>query len=548
MTLFVRSTRLALAAALAVACAWPGLVGAQKPGAGAPPAGTPAASASVPALVAALKDADPLAREKAAKSLGEMGPAAAAAIEPLIATFTDPDIYLRGAAAVALGRIGAAAVPALTRALADPNGEVRWSAAIALGRVGQAATPATPALVKALADANENVRFASAVGLGGLRASAKEAVPALTEALHDADDTVRAAARQALDQIAPGARAAQRSRDALAASVDRLVPALMSELHVPGVSVALIQDRKVAWSKAYGVKNASTKEPVTAETAFEAASMSKPIFALLAMQFVERGKLDLDRPLVEYGEEPFVPDLPARRLVTARMILTHTAGFPNWRPGGEERDGPLPLLFKPGSRYSYSGEGIFYLQRVVERIAGLPLDRLAVENLFKPLGLTHSDYGWTPAIETHLATGHDDAGTVRMKTRYQHPNAAYSLYTTAEDYARLLVEVLEAERGNSRLVSQKSVREMLRHQLRLESGEPIERPGDAQGLEAFRGLGWSITTTAQGDIAHHGGSNGSGFRCFSQFSPSRGTGIAIFTNGTKGGELWTRLIATMGDM
>ena len=509
---------------------------------------TQAEVSPVPALIAALKDANPLVREDAATALGRLGPAASAAIDPLVATFADKDIYLRGVAAVALGRIGQATVPALTQALADPNAEVRWSAAIAFGRLGHPGAAAVPELIKALSDPSENVRYGSVVALGGLRSAARGAVPALTEVLHDRDETVRRGATLALRQIAPGGRAEQLGREALITTFDRLVPALMNELHVPGVSIALIQDRQVAWSKGYGFKNASTRDPVTKETVFEAASMSKPIFALLAMQLVERQRLNLDRPLIEYGQESFIPDQPERRLVTARMVLSHTSGYPNWRPGGEEREGAIPLLFRPGSRFSYSGEGVFYLQRVVERITGQSLDRWAIDNLFRPLGLGHTDYAWTTVIEPQLATGHRDDGSVLTKSKYTHPNAAYSLYTTAEDYARLLVEVLGAERAGSRVVSQKSVREMLTHQVRLDSRDPIERPGEASGSAVYWGLGWSINATAQGDIAHHSGSNQTGFRCFSQFSPSRGTGIVIFTNGTNGGELWTRIVAAIGDL
>jgi hypothetical protein len=89
---------------------------------------------------------------------------------------------------------------------------------------------------------------------------------------------------------------------------------------------------------------------------------------------------------------------------------------------------------------------------------------------------------------------------------------------------------------------------MLRHQVAVGAREPMERPGAAQGQAVYWGLGWSLNTTAQGDIAHHSGANRTGFRCFSQFSPARGSGLVVFTNGTQGGELWTRLVAAIGDL
>ena len=514
-----------------------------------PLCGQTAPAPSAPqALLRALADPDPRRREEALARLGDLGPATPATIQALVAALGDEDLYLRGAAALALGRIGAPAVPALTQALQGPSSDVRWSAAISLGRVGSPALAALPALTKALADASEHVRQAAAVALGGLGQPARSAAPELTRLLSDRDEAVRAAAALALRQVDPAGRASQLTPKALAATLDELVPALMAELHVPGVAIALIQDRRLVWSRGYGVRNAQTREPVTPDTVFEAASMSKPIFGLLALQLVERGRLDLDRPLATTAPEQLLPEQPERRRVTARMALSHTSGFPNWRPGGEEREGPIPLRFMPGSRFSYSGEGIFYLQRVLERVTGQPLDAWATRDLFTPLGLTATGFAWSPALGARQASGHRDDGTLLTTSKYRHPNAAYSLYTTAEDYARLLLEVMKAERGESKLLAQASAREALAHQIRLDARDPVERPGAARGTAVFWGLGWSLNATEQGDIAHHGGSNMTGFRCFSQFSPTRGTGLVILTNGTQGSDLWTRVVAAIGDL
>lgn len=502
----------------------------------------------VATLVRSLTDAEPEVREHATAELGRLGPAAQEAVEPLLVALSHEDPYLRGAAAVALGHIGEAAVPALIRALGSGNSELRWSATIALGRVGAPAGKALPELIQLLADPSEDVRQVTAMTLGGLGVRAQTAAPALTQCLSDRDEAVRRGAVWALTQIAPANRTSLLSREALIATLDQLVPALLTEHHVPGLAIALIRDRKLAWSKGYGLREAGAKEAVTADTVFEAASMSKPIFALLAMQLVDGKRLDLDRPLVEYGPDLLVPDLPEKRLVTARMVLSHTSGYPNWRPGGEERDGPIPLLFRPGMRFSYSGEGMFYLQRRLELIYGQPLDRLAQRSLFEPLGLQRSGYAWTPALGARQTTGHGDEGAALPKSKYLHPNAAYSLYTTADDYARLLVEVMRAERGESSLLSRAAAQEMLKHQVAVGAREPLQRPGAAQGQAVYWGLGWSLNSTAQGDIAHHSGANRTGFRCFSQFSSSRGSGIVILTNGTQGNAVWARLVAAIGDL
>jgi len=147
-----------------------------------------------------------------------------------------------------------------------------------------------------------------------------------------------------------------------------------------------------------------------------------------------------------------------------------------------------------------------------------------------------------------LAAGHDTDGAFLQKTKYSHANTAYTLYTTAEEYALFLNEIMRTDRSAAHSLSRPSIEAMLSHHVRVDVREPIERPGKAKGLEVWWGLGWSINTTGEGDIVHHSGANRSGFRCFSQFSPSRGSGIVIMTNGLGGGDLWTRLICAVGDL
>ena len=201
--------------------------------------------AKVATLVRSLADVDPKVRERAAAELGRLGPAAHEAVEPLVAALGHEDPYLRGAAAVALGRIGEAAVPVLVRALGQNNAELRWSATIALGRVGAPAGRALPELIHLLADPSEHVRQAAAMALGGLGVAAQAAAPALTQCLSDRDEAVRRSATLALGQVAPAGRASQLTGEALIATLDQLVPALLAEHHVPGVAIALIRDRRL---------------------------------------------------------------------------------------------------------------------------------------------------------------------------------------------------------------------------------------------------------------------------------------------------------------
>lgn len=480
--------------------------------------------------------------------LGRGGPEAAPAVAPLVEALADADPFAAGAAAEALAAIGARSVPALSLALGDSRESVRQGAAIALGKLGEESRDAVPALVGALADPKENVRWCAVNALGAVGPAAAPAVPAIREALHDRDEDVRRGAALALERIDPPGWVREPSFESTVATIERLTPLLMSAHHVPGVSIALVRDRKVAWTRSWGVADARTGTPVTGDTLFEAASMTKPVFAVSVLGLVEQGKIDLDRPLAEDVAPPAVPFQEERRRITPRMVLSHTSGLPNWRKGGEERDGPLPVLFSPGSRFGYSGEAIYQLQRVVEKVTGEPLEEHARRALFAPLGMAGTSYVWTADLDARLASGHEADGTFLARARYTHANAAYTLVTTATDYARLLAAILDPEGSAPGGLSRASVAAMLRHEVRVDVRDPIERPGRARGREVFWGLGWSLNTTAAGDVAHHSGSNSTGFRCFAQFSPGRGTGIVVLTNGLGGGELWTRLIASVGDL
>ena len=489
-----------------------------------------------------LSDPDAAVRERAASALATGG---RAAIGPLVSALADADPFVAGAAASSLARIGKESVPALTQALDSPAETVRAGAAIALGKLGSSARPAAPALVRALGDKDAYVRWCAVNALGAAGLASAPVLAALRESLHDADEDVRRGAALALERLDPAAWFAAPSWDATLTTIERLTPLLMRELHVPGVSIAVVRDRKVAWTRSWGVADAGTQAPVTDGTLFEAASMTKPVFAASVLKLVEEGRLDLDAAIPDAGT---LPSQPERLRITPRMVLSHTSGLPNWRKGGEERDGPLPVLAEPGSRFGYSGEAMFALQQLVEKVTGEPIETYTRRTLFVPLGMERASYVWTPALDANLATGHKEDGTRLERARYRHANAAYSLVTTASDYARFLVALLDPANAAPHGLSAASVAAMLKHQVRADARDPIERPGRAKGREVFWGLGFGLNTTAEGDVVYHSGANRTGFRSYCQFSPGRGTGIVVMTNGLGGGELWTRLIAAVGDL
>src|SRR5258706_12038233 len=188
----------------------------------------------------------------------------------------------------------------------------------------------------------------------------------------------------------------------------RLVPELLKDGDVPGLSLAIVRDGRIELQRAYGVKDAARGTPVDAGTVFEAASLSKPVFAYAVLKLVDAGKLDLDAPVAKYLPGDYVED-PRQGAITARRVLSHTTGFPNWRPNGQQ----LKIHFAPGERFSYSGEGFVYLQKAVERLTGQTLDAVMKRLVFEPLPMARTSYVWGGPSEPLKARGHDAAGTPR---------------------------------------------------------------------------------------------------------------------------------------
>ena len=470
-------------------------------------------------------------------------------IKSLIAKFSDKDPWIKGEAINELVKIGELAVDDLIVSLQDKDENVRWCSAIALEKISPLGKQSIPFLISLLKDKNSNVRWCSALALGKFKLDALQSVPSLQKLLYDDDYDVRWAAYISISKIDKKSLNLIPILSEKINIIEKLTPELMDELNVPGVSISIIKKNNIVYSKPFGVADDNTETQVDDKTMFEACSMSKPVFAYLVLKLVEKGKLGLDQSLSNYLPELFVSDDNVySNQITARMILTHTSGMPNWRKGDEERNAPIPIYFKPGTRFNYSGEGIYYLQRVVEKITNQSLEDYAKENLFNKLGLTSTSFVWKDNYDRQIATGHDAEGNCNERKTYIHSNAAFTLYTTSNEYAKLIIEILKPTNQNDYSLSDHMINEMLSHQVRVDTREVMDRPGRNYGLFAYRGLGWAIDSTITGDIVYHSGANQTGFRCYSQFSPKDESGIVIMTNGENGNELWRRLIKEIGDL
>lgn len=304
--------------------------------------------------------------------------------------------------------------------------------------------------------------------------------------------------------------------DADLADLDAVIPGLLEEAGIPGLSIAVYRRGNPIWARAYGVVDADSGDPVTEDTVFEAASLSKPVYAFAVMHLIERGELSLDVSLAEIYPYDRLEHEERYRQITPRMVMSHSTGLPNW--GGDR----LELAFDPGSEFSYSGEGFVFLERAVTELTGEDLGTLLSDEVFEPLGLEHSSYVWIPEYDDLSAVGHDSLGRPQPKGTPRRANAAASLHTTATDYARFVGALLEEEG------------------LRPETFETmfatqIDAPGEDgefAGLVSWA-LGWGLQRGEQEMAFWHWGDNGP-FKAFVIGYREAGAGLVYFANSNDG--------------
>lgn len=212
------------------------------------------------------------------------------------------------------------------------------------------------------------------------------------------------------------------------------VPARMAAANVPGLSLAWWQGGQPPRLGHFGVRQAGTDAPVTDMSVFEAASLSKPAVAWAALRLVDQERLHLDTPLANYlGTAPDGGLDGLGRTITARQVLSHTSGLPNWRPA---QTAQVATAFPPGSRFSYSGEGFVLLGRALVALTGEPLATLLQTRVLAPLGMAQSSFAVEPGASGELVFNHDAQGHPTRRAGWRQANAAASLATTAQDYAR----------------------------------------------------------------------------------------------------------------
>ena len=377
--------------------------------------------------------------------------------------------------------------------------------------------------------------------------------------------------------------ASERNRSAWIPDAERSdrLERLFQERNVAGASAAIFEAGEVAWTWSGGVQNVETGRPVNEFTLFQAASLTKPVTAYIAMQMVEHGLIRLEDRLIDYHRPVGLSDHPWSSQVTVLQALTHTSGLPNW-PDGKE-DVVIQPAFEPGKGYDYSGQAFQWVQAALETISGASLQELAQQYLFAPAGLGDMAMHWLPGRAYREALGHvvNDAGENELdaiqfdqivgsrlhelanrwgrelssftledyraafraidsfgdervdrieRYRWERPdmalsNAAASLRTTPSDYTRFLALMLPGQGGRPGLLSDESRRMMLTPQAARGGDKANMPPGIGWGLELYEGR-W---------VYHHWGQNGPSYVSNSVGEPDTGRAIVVMANSTTGG-------------
>ena len=341
--------------------------------------------------------------------------------------------------------------------------------------------------------------------------------------------------------------------------VDSTTPALLEDFAVPGAAVALIRHGEVVWSRGYGFADVSSGTPMTPETVFNVGSISKSLCAWGVMRLVERGLVDLDRPVDDYLKRWHLPPSAFdNSQVTVRRLLSHTGGvsihdYHGWDPNlplpriedslsGKTGTGQVRIVSAPGAGFSYSGANYVILSLLIEELSGQTFPDYMQTELFRRLHMTNSQYGWPPRKGLRPATPYDGFGAALPALRYNELAAA-GLATTLQDLAAFASSGL---RGPGVEVPGRTVLQAKTVAL-MQSPAPnaLCAPRDIYGPEPRYGLGYNVRPRQfAGETAvSHGGSN-RGWESFFQIVPSTGDGIVIMTNSSNGSAVISSLLCS----
>lgn len=314
--------------------------------------------------------------------------------------------------------------------------------------------------------------------------------------------------------------------------------------HVPGASLAIIEDGRIAFARGYGVFEFGGTKPVDTTTLFQAGSISKPVFATAALKLVEQGKLSLDEDVNDKLASWQIPpsSFNATEKVTLRRLLTHSAGLTVWGFPGYAADKPVPSVVDvlngkgntppvrndtvPGGRWLYSGGGFTIAQLLATDVTKTAFPTLMQQLVLGPAGMTRSTYeNPLPAARSvDAATGHELIDTPVPGRYHTYPEmAAAGLWTTASDLARWAIDLASSYNGGRGVLSPAMAQQMIHKHM----------PTGPRGGNGWYGLGVAVEGAGDSIAFSHGGRD-EGFVAYVIMWPKLGKGYALLTSGVSG--------------
>jgi CubicO group peptidase (beta-lactamase class C family) len=304
---------------------------------------------------------------------------------------------------------------------------------------------------------------------------------------------------------------------------DTKISNLLKQHKIPSISIGYIEEGKLKQLRSFGVQKQGS--PVSVNSIYKVASLTKPVVAIVVLKLIENGDLLLDESISKYYIDPDIKNHPYLNKLTTRHILSQQSGFQNWRY--LEESNKLNFEFEPGTKFQYSGEGFEYLRKVIENKLKKPFEQIASEVLFSPLGMNETNFYWTPEIDiNNYAVEHDENGNPITLEKYYTTNAAANLLTTASDYSKFLIHIM-----NGAGLSDKLYSEFLNPQV-----------NEINGID--RNLGMQLLSNLPNNetaLMHTGGDYGT--KAIVIMLPKTKRGLVLFSNSENGMVLWQKIIS-----
>jgi CubicO group peptidase (beta-lactamase class C family) len=307
-----------------------------------------------------------------------------------------------------------------------------------------------------------------------------------------------------------------------------VLPRLLEESTVPGASLATIRGGQIAYRGAFGYANLDTRKVMDTNSIFQAASLTKPVFAYIVLRLCDDGYFDLDRPLVEFHPSFIASRDERAKRITAKHVLSHSSGLPlthspKW---------PEKLDFTPGEKFAYSGAAYLYLQRVIEHVRGTTLGEIYENYVSQPFALRNTTFTYPGSHAADVVTTYDWNGSpVQFRTPSPEALSTTTMYTTPESFACFMEKALFLEQTATSGLTAATKSAMLTPQIQLEPG-------------LGWGLGWGLREMEGGNHFWHWGDN-AGYMHFAVGCLETGNGLVIFTNGRHGLRLCAAAVAEL---